>query len=355
MKNLFFTPGPTHLYPTVPQHYYTALKEDILSISHRSTVFQSIFNQTTYNLRMLLEIPDNYHIFFLSSATEIMERIIQNSVENTSFHFINGAFSQLFSQISRNLKKEVLTHEVDSKECFLFDRVKIPFTTELIAFTQNETSIGYAINPQDIYNIHKKYPDVLIAVDIVSAAPYIHLDYSQIDYAFFSVQKGFGLPAGLGVLILSPRALTKSEYLLNKGISIGSYHTFPKLQSYASKNQTPETPNVLGIYLLGKVTDDMLSRGRDTLRSETDEKASALYSFFENHPNYTPYISCKNVRSQTVVVIECKHGSQTIIDNLKHHKIILGSGYKSYRTRHIRIANFPAHTIQEVQRLISLF
>lgn len=354
MKKIYLTPGPSQLYPTVASHIKTAIKEELLSVSHRSIKFQEIFSEAVSNLKQLLTIPHDYQIFFLPSATEAMERIIQNSVEHNSFHFVNGAFSDSFSKISQDLKKTVSTYQVDPGSCFEFNDVKIPSSTELLTFTQNETSTGYAMNLQDVYNIHKKFPAAFIAIDIVSSIPYVDVDYSQIDYAFFSVQKGFGLPAGLGVLIISPRGIKRAEELLNKGISIGSYHTFPKLSAYAVKNQTPETPNVLGIYLLGKISGDMLKTGIKTIRTQTEHKASLLYSFFDTHPDYTPFISCGSTRSQTVIVAECKKGSQTVIDRLKTNGIIVGSGYKEFKTKHIRIANFPSHTEKDIKKLISL-
>ncbi|MDZ7645884.1 MAG: hypothetical protein U5K54_01185 [Cytophagales bacterium] len=44
------------------------------------------------------------------------------------------------------------------------------------------------------------------------------------------------------------------------------------------KNQTPETPNALAIYLLGKVVQDLLRRGIQTIRKETEYKAAILLS-----------------------------------------------------------------------------
>ena len=69
------------------------------------------------------------------------------------------------------------------------------------------------IPAENIHKVAKQYPDKLIAVDAVSSAPYGDLDYRLLDIVFFSVQKLFGLPAGLGILIVSPRAIEKSEQL----------------------------------------------------------------------------------------------------------------------------------------------
>jgi phosphoserine aminotransferase len=251
MKKIFFTPGPSQLYPTVLDHVDKALKEDIASVSHRGKKFQDIFKQTVVKLHDLLDVPQEYHTIFVSSGTEAMERIIENTVEKKSIHFIQGAFSKRWYDIAKELGKNAIKHEVSFGKSF----TQIPLLAqdgELICFTQNETSSGVSVDPQFIYEVGYQYPDSLIAVDIVSSAPYTKLDFTKLDCVFFSVQKLFGLPAGLGVIILSPKALEKAIYLQQKGVAIGSYHNFPTLTAFAKKNQTPETPNVLALFLLKK-------------------------------------------------------------------------------------------------------
>ena len=99
LKQIFFTPGPSQLYPTVSQHLQNATREQIGSISHRGKKFQMIFQEMKESLIDVLNIPPNYEIFLTSSATEIWERIIQNliikiqnlleSKLNENIHFIN--------------------------------------------------------------------------------------------------------------------------------------------------------------------------------------------------------------------------------------------------------------------------
>ena len=180
--------------------------------------------------------------------------------------------------LARNLSRMKLTMDKDSIASLL-----IPADTELIAVTHNETSTGVSLPLDFIYDLKEKNPNALLAVDAVSSLPYPDFDYSKLDSVFFSVQKGFGLPSGLGVWMVNDKCLAKAENLLSKGISIGSYHTLPGLQSFAIKNQTPETPNVLGIYVLSKVVRDMIRRGISNIRKETEYKAALLYHTLENH------------------------------------------------------------------------
>ena len=152
MKNIYFTCGPSQLYPTVKSHLKTALDNNLGSISHRGQQFQNIYKSAQTNLRKLLSIPLSHKIFFLSSSLESMERIIENCVEKQSFHFVNGAFSHKFYQFAKLLKKSPVKHEVDWGEGYLLNKIKIPKRTELICITQNETSTGVMLPTQQIYS-----------------------------------------------------------------------------------------------------------------------------------------------------------------------------------------------------------
>ncbi len=355
MKKIFFTPGPTELYPEVKDYLQQAITGDVCSINHRSKEFMEIYKATTDSLKKLLNIPDNYYIFFLSSATECMDRIIQNTVEESSFHFVNGAFAERFYRTGIELNKKSEKTEVPYGESFNFGKVKISNNPELICITQNETSTGVAISPEKIYQLKDENPDSLIAVDIVTSAPYVMIDYTKIDCAFFSVQKGFGLPAGLGVLLVNERCIDKAVSLKNKNVSIGSYHNFLSLRENAIKFQTTETPNVLGIYLLGKVCESLNKYGINNIRNETEEKANLLYNFFDEHEMFKPYVRKKSDRSQTIINIDAGDMQNQIKKKLSEIGILVGSGYGKLKDEQIRIANFPMHKIEDVKKIISVF
>ncbi|MEO8210268.1 MAG: aminotransferase class V-fold PLP-dependent enzyme [bacterium] len=355
MNKIFFTPGPTHLYPEVKNYIEHALAENICSINHRSKEFMEIYKSTADSLKVLLNIPDNCNIFFLNSATECMDRIIQNTVEERSFHFVNGAFAERFYKTAIELNKKAEKIEAAYGDGFNFDKLEIKNNPEVICITQNETSTGVAINPENIYKLKDLYPAALLAVDIVTSAPYVNLDYNKIDTAFFSVQKGFGLPAGLGVLIVNDKCLDKTRAMKNKNLSIGSYHNFISLYDNAIKYQTTETPNMLGIYLLGKVCEYLNMYGIDKVRRETEEKANLLYNFFDEHNSCKPFVKNKSDRSKTIIEIDVGGKQNEFKKALADIGILVGSGYGKLNETHIRIANFPMHRIEDVKKIIAAF
>lgn len=348
----FFTPGPTHLSPEIKPLIEQALKEDIGSISHRSKDFERIFARMTEGLRALLKIPSAHQIFVLGSATECWERIIENCSQEHSFHLVNGAFSERFYTIALELKRKALKHEVAPGQGADLSTLAIPAEAEVICLTHNETSTGVSLPENAVSALKRRYPEKLLAIDIVSSAPIVDLNWSDIDCGFFSVQKCFGLPAGLGILIASPAALAKAEALQRAGVSIGSYHSFPSLISFVKKNQTPETPNVLGIFLLGGVVDNFNREGIEKVRSDIRSRSEQIYSTFTDREGFKIFVQDPRYRSATVLTIEVIGGSSGLVARLAKQGLEVGSGYGKFKDSQIRIANFPMHSRDDLEELL---
>lgn len=347
-----FTPGPSQLYFTVEDHARKAFREGVPSLSHRSSAFEKISRQATDGLKELLELPDGYHLLFTSSATEIWERSIQNLVAETSLHFVNGSFSKRYHEIACQLGKQA--HKIEAPAGEGFDSYTPTTTPELIALTHNETSTGVSLPLDFIQSFKTQHPDALVVVDAVSSLPYPKFDYTKIDSVFFSVQKGFGLPAGLGVWIVNEKCIAKAEQLQQQGIAIGTYHNLPTLFANAKKYQTPETPNVLGIFLLGQVVADFLKRGVHSIRKETEYKAAILYQALQNHSSAKPFVADPKLRSQTVIVAQTGDATARISQYLAQHGMHAGDGYGEKKKSQLRFANFPTHSKETYELLVDL-
>ena len=352
-RKLHFTAGPSALYFTAEEHLKQAIREQVPSLSHRSIDFQNIYRKAAGNLRELLEIPENYHILFLSSGTEAWERLLQNCVKEKSCHLVNGAFSQRFAETAQALNLETEVINATHGSCCKPEELILPDKTELIALTHNETSTGAMQPSEDIAAIRKAFPNTLLALDVVSSAPYLNFPVQQVDSLFFSVQKGFGLPAGLGVWVVNERCYKKAEQKQEEGLSVGSYHSLPNLIAHSVKYQTPETPNVLDIYLLAQVAEDMNRKGISQIKKETDYKAAVLYQTIEECNYLQPFVKNKACRSKTTVVAELQNNmsNEELLKYLESKNMEVSTGYGEFKNRHIRIANFPTHSKEQIEML----
>ena len=86
-----------------------------------------------------------------------------------------------------------------------------PDDTDLVCITQNETSTATQLREGFILNLYNRLGGALLAVDATSSLAGLNLKYIKADIWYGSVQKCFGLPAGLGVMILSPRAVAQAK------------------------------------------------------------------------------------------------------------------------------------------------
>ncbi len=347
--NVNFSPGPSQLYFTVEDHTRQAFKLGVPSMSHRSSAFEGIYAQTQENLRALLSIPSSHHIFFASSATEIWERLIQNLVEEKSAHFVNGAFSEKFYKAAVQLNKNAQIIKTSDGDGF---NTPEEVDAEVIGVTHNETSTGVSLPKSFIYGLKEKNPKSLLCVDAVSSLPYVDFDYPKVDSVYFSVQKGFGMPPGLGVWIVNDACIAKAEKKLKNGKSIGTHHALPNYLKNGLKYQTPETPNSVGIYVLGKVTEDMLRRGITIIRKETEYKAAILYNELHNHPYLSPFVKNPEYQSPTVIIADSGTRTSALSDFLSQNGIEAGEGYGLHKGHQLRFANFPAHSKEQFELLV---
>jgi phosphoserine aminotransferase len=353
MSALYFTPGPSALYPTYAKHLQAAMDQQLGSVNHRSATFRKIYQFTDEQLRILMDIPKGHGIYFASSATEIWERMILNLVETHSFHFVNGSFSARFYDFSKALQKSPLACVVDNGKGFERHQLTLPHPVSLLCTTQNETSTGVQFPEIDLYYLKDRYPDTLLCCDLVSVAPYAKLDYQKVDSSFFSVQKCFGMPPGLGVWIANEACLNQSARLQKMGINIGAHHTLVSYAENAARFETPSTPNVMAIYILGKIAEDMNQKGIENIRQELDEKAQLVYDFAVHSDKYQAFVTEKNHQSKTVIVLETEGPSAKIIEDLQQKNIMIGSGYGPCKEQQIRIANFPATTPEDMKTLLA--
>ena len=204
-----FAPGPSKVYDSLPKYMKEAYEKGILSANHRSAVFMSLYQETETLMKEKLHVPEGYKLLFTSSATENWEIITQSLVQSASYHIFSGSFGKKWFDYARYIEPKTLAHKIEVDAIVDVDSLQIGEEMDIIAITQNETSNATQVSNQIIAAIANKYPEKMIAVDTTSSMGGIELDFEIADVWYASVQKCFGLPAGLGILLLSPKAIAK--------------------------------------------------------------------------------------------------------------------------------------------------
>jgi len=341
-----FYPGPSRVHDEIPKYTKDAFNSGIMSINHRSNEFMEMSEKTINLLKQKLNIPKSYTVFFTSSATECWEIIAQSLVKEKSFHLYNGAFGQKWFDYTKRLHPLAVPIPFELNEKLNHQKLIFEQREGIICITQNETSNGTQVSSAIIKAIKKTNPSYLIAIDATSSMAGIQLDFKAADIWFASVQKCFGLPAGLGLLICSPQALKQSEAIGEKN----HYNSLGFMTEMMAKWQTPCTPNVLGIYLLMRVLEN--SESIDKVHATILARYAKWIDFFSN-TNLTHLVNESDLHSYTVLPISASPELiQKIKTDAKREGLLLGEGYGNWKATSFRIANFPAITTKEITTLM---
>lgn len=345
---LTFAPGPSKVYDSLPIYLQDAYREGILSANHRSSVFMNLYQETESLMREKLHMPEDYKLLFTSSATENWEIITQSIVEKASFHIYSGSFGKKWIGFAKHINPSTDGIKIEANQSIDVAGLEISEEFDLIALTQNETANATQVPMSVIEAIKEKYPEKMIAVDTTSSMAGIELDFTLADIWYASVQKCFGLPAGLGILILSPKAIEKCE---SKGES-GRYNSLSFILENAAGYQTHYTPNVLGIYLLNRVLKDL--EEIQHVDANLRERMQKLESCIAHTKSLRMLVDNSETRSVTVMAVS---GPEELIASVKKDAekegMQLGSGYGPLKPTSFRIANFPAITNAEMDKLIA--
>ncbi len=337
MRMISFYPGPSRIYSNLTEYIYDAQMEGVLSINHRSDGFMALFAKTKKVLRDRLNIPEDYGIAFVSSATEAWEITAQSLVRERSLHLYNGSFGEKWANYTEQCHPIV-------RRTFPIDELPDAGGAEdvdTLCLVHNETSNGTFLPTTWMENIRRNFESI-IAIDATSSMAGVELDWTLGDFWFASVQKCFGLPAGMAILVYSPQALKRAME-----VGDNHYNSLSFIAENAEKNQTHHTPNVLGIYLLYR--SQKFSSGIE----DAQTKLLQRYQHWKTLGNELAMkwlIDNEAVRSRTVLTFSMEQ-PERLLDHALSHGLILGKGYGHWRQHTLRIANFPAIKSKEIDKL----
>jgi phosphoserine aminotransferase len=340
-----FYPGPSRVYDEIPKYVADAHKAGVLSMNHRSDEFMKISENVISLLKAKLKIPKDYTIFYTTSATECWEIIAQSIVSEKSIHVYNGAFGEKWFEYTKRLRPKAEGVSFGIEETLKPKNLRWS-DGEVICLTQNETSNGTQVSNTVIQAIRKNNPNHLVAVDATSSMGGMALNFRAADIWLASVQKCFGLPAGLGLMACSPRAMERAMGLGEKD----HYNSLTFMARMMEKWQTPFTPNVLNIYLLMRVMEK--APDISITQQRLEKRYAAWMKFLNGRKDLHHLVENPAAHSTTVIPIKgTPEAIQEIKTKAKKKGLLLGEGYGDWKSSTFRIANFPALKQTEIDLL----
>ena len=254
----------------------------VMEISHRSATFKGILASATSRLQRLLNIPDDYEVFFLQGGSRLQFSMVPMNLlggqSGPGEYILGGSWGIKAYEEGQSSGK--VHAAFDGKS---IDYVRLPRSRELsmsddaafLHFTSNETIHGtqYAEPP-----IVGQVPLVCDASSDFLSRPLQVSDYGLI---YACAQKNAG-PAGVTVVIIRRDLLSRSA------------DTLPGYLNYrlhVEQGSLYNTPPTFAIYIMDLILAWLEEKGGlSSLAEQNQEKANWLYTaidasngFYDGH------------------------------------------------------------------------
>ncbi|HTF56594.1 MAG TPA: alanine--glyoxylate aminotransferase family protein [Planctomycetota bacterium] len=343
-----FIPGPVEVHPDV-------LKAcSVPMISHRAKEYEALHARTREKLKQLLHVAAGRVFLFTSSATGAMESSVRNLSTKRILSCTCGAFSERWFEIARENGRAADAYSVEwgrPNRPEEIDRLLATGKYDALMLVHNETSTGLMNPLKEIAEVARKHSDVMFCVDAVSSMAGVDMDFEAlgIDLLFAGVQKAFGLPPGLTVAAVSPRALKKAAGVPDRG----HYFDLVQYQKYDDKNQTPETPAISLVHALDVQLDRMMKEGFQARFARTRQMAETCRAWAREQFALFPEAGYESV---TLTAIRNTKGINVgkLNAELAKRGVTISEGYGKIKDQSFRIAHMADITMTDLTELLNM-
>ena len=265
-RNFLFVPGPTNVPDRVQRAMVVAMED------HRSSKFPELSSSVLEDLKKVYRTEQGQVFIFPSSGTGAWEAALTNTLSpgDRLLAARFGHFTYLWIDMAERLGFDVEVLEVDWGEGMPLERVEEVLRADTgreirgILACHNETATGVTSDIAGLREVMDGcgHPAMLF-VDAISSLGSIefHMDEWGVDLAVSGSQKGLMLPAGLGILAASPKALRSMQ-------SATSRRCYFDLADMIAANATgyfPYTPALPMLYGLRESLDLLFEEGLDLI------------------------------------------------------------------------------------------
>ena len=342
-RNFLFVPGPTNVPDRVQRAMVVAMED------HRSSKFPDLTRAILSDLKKVFKTETGTPIIFPSSGTGCWEAALTNCLSpgETVLASRFGQFSHLWIEMVGKLgfKAEVV-------DCDWGEGVPVERYLEIleadkghrikaVLATHNETATGVT---SDIAAIRRamdaaKHP-ALLMVDAVSSLASIdfRMDDWGVDICVAGSQKGLMLPAGLGIVCVSEKALAARE----KSTQPRCYFDFGDMIKANGTGYFPYTPSLPLLYGLRESLSIIMEEGLDQIFHRHHYLASGVRAAVQNGWKLELCAKAPKWYSDTVSAIVVPEGinSAHVIDvAFRRYNLALGAGLSKVAGKVFRIGH----------------
>ena len=283
MKKHNFSAGPSILPDVAYQNAAKAILDfngtglSILSISHRTKDFEAVLDSAQALMRELLNIPENYHIYFVGGgASTQFFHIPANFLGKKAGYVDTGVWTKkAIKEAKLYGEVEVVASSADKNYSYIPKGFEIPTDIDYLYICTNNTIHGTE------YKVDLDSPVPLIA-DMSSDILARPIDVSKYALIYGGAQKNLA-PAGVSFVIIRDDMLSKVTRPLP---------TMMNVNTHVENNSMFNTPPVFPIFVMNETLKWIKSiGGLEAMYKMNVEKAQILYDEIERNSLFRPTVA----------------------------------------------------------------
>jgi alanine-glyoxylate transaminase / serine-glyoxylate transaminase / serine-pyruvate transaminase len=265
-RNFLFVPGPTNVPDRVLRAMHRAMED------HRSSDFPGLATSVLEDLGKIFKTTSGQAFLFPSSGTGAWEASLTNTLSpgDRVLAARFGMFSHLWIDMAQRLGLDVEVLDAEWGEGAPVERYREALAADkghrikAVLFTHNETATGVT---SDVAGVRKVLNELqhpaLLMVDGVSSIASIdfRMDEWGVDLAVTGSQKGLMMPAGLGIVCASQKALSKYD----QAKLPRCYFDFGDMRKANATGYFPYTPSIPMLHGLRESIAMLLEEGLENV------------------------------------------------------------------------------------------
>ena len=282
MKKHNFSAGPSILPDVAYQNAAKAILDfngtglSILSISHRTKDFEDVLDSAQSLMRELLNIPENYHIYFVGGgASTQFFHIPANFLGKKAGYVNTGVWTKkAIKEAKLYGEVEIVATSEDRNFCYIPKNFDIPTDLDYLYICTNNTIYGTEYKT----DIDSPVPVIADMSSDILARP---IDVSKYAVIYGGAQKNLA-PAGVSFVIIRDDMLSKVVRPLPTMINVNTH---------VENNSMFNTPPVFPIFVMNETLKWIKSiGGLEVMYKMNVEKAKVLYDEIERNSLFRPTV-----------------------------------------------------------------
>jgi len=265
-RDLLMIPGPIVFDPAVLRAMSRPTE------SHVAPSFIELFGRTLENMRKVFLSPGGQPFVMAGSGSFAMDMAAANLIEpgDRALVISTGYFGDRFAAIVERYGAKVTLLRAPVGDVVPLDQIETTLKSDhfkLVTVTHVDTSTGVVAPVKDIAALAARYGALSVADGVcATAGEECRQDEWGLDVYFTASQKAIGVPPGLALLMVSPRALQAFQA---RKTPVASYYAdftnwLPVMQAYEQRKPAYYgTPAVNLIYALDESIRQIIAEGMD--------------------------------------------------------------------------------------------